>query len=48
MKEKEPVPEYNIDTEYYDVVTAICNFDNRLPADVAVRTHYESDLPEYE
>ena len=38
MKEKQPVPEYNIDDEYYNIVGQICNFDEKMAADIAVRT----------
>ena len=37
MKEKPPAPEFDIRDKYFDVVGQICNYEEKIPADVAVR-----------
>ena len=37
MREKPPAPEFNIDDKYFDVVGQICSYEDKIPADVAVR-----------
>ena len=37
MKEKVPAPEFDTTDKYFHVVGQICNYEEKLPADVAVR-----------
>jgi hypothetical protein len=47
-RSKSPAPKFDIDQPYYEVVGQICSHEEKMPQDVAVRTKYESNLPEYE